>query len=218
MFESCQCVLAESLRWRYVAAVINVNCSECGAELVLDARFCRRCGAEISGTAVDSSELPTEILEPRSDISTSRLKVRTTSPETPRRVLTSDSAAKTDSAKATRRRSILIGIAVLVLLICAIAAAVAYIRINSHSRTTNDEALIYPGSQTIVDFASGDGRAMQLQTPDSLEKVIAWYEKSIKPTKTMRLTSTSVVLKNDNVTTTLASEGGKTNILIKRVK
>ena len=59
---------------------------------------------------------------------------------------------------------------------------------------------------------------MQLQTGDSLEQVIAWYEKSIKPTKTMRLTSTSVVLKNENVTTTLASEGGKTNILIKRVR
>lgn len=197
--------------------MINVNCSECGAELVLDARFCRRCGAEVSGTAVESSELPTEILEQRSEISTSRLKVRTTSPETPRRALTSDSAAETDSAKATRRRPILIAIAAL-LLIGGIAASVAYIRINSHSRTTGDAALIYPGSQTIVDFASGDGRAMQLQTQDSLEKVVAWYEKSIKPTKTMRLTSTSVVLKNDNVTTTLASEGGKTNILIKRVK
>jgi hypothetical protein len=55
-----------------------------------------------------------------------------------------------------------------------------------------------------------------LQTTDSLEKVVAWYEKSIKPTKTMRLTSTSVVLKKENLTTTVASEAGKTNILIKR--
>ncbi|HKR59381.1 MAG TPA: hypothetical protein VJS64_06570 [Pyrinomonadaceae bacterium] len=40
----------------------------------------------------------------------------------------------------------------------------------------------------------------------------------MKPTKTMRLTSTNVVLKNANVTTTLASEAGKTNILIKKIK
>lgn len=64
---------------------------------------------------------------------------------------------------------------------------------------------------------SGEGdRALQLQTPDPLERVVAWYEASIKPTKTMRLTSTSVVLRNQNVTATIAAEGNKTNILIKQ--
>ena len=122
------------------------------------------------------------------------------------------------TALAKRRRWTLIGSALVVLLICGIVASVAYVRIRSHSQTTDDATLIYPGSKTIVDVSSSDGRAIQLQTGDSLEQVIAWYEKSIKPTKTMRLTSTSVVLKNENVTTTLAGEGGKTNILIKRVK
>lgn len=104
------------------------------------------------------------------------------------------------------------------LLICGILASIAYVRINSQSRTTDDSVLIYPGSKKIVDVGSGDGRAIQLQTEDSLEQVITWYEVNMKPTKTMRLTSNSVVLKNDNVTTTLATEQGKTNILIKRVK
>jgi len=123
-----------------------------------------------------------------------------------------------DETKRKRRRSILTGSTILVLLLCGIVAVWAYVSISSHSRTTDDAALIYPGSKTIVDFSSGDGRAIQLQTDDSLEQVIAWYETFMKPTKTMRLTSTSVVLKNENVTTTVASEGGKTNILIKHVK
>ncbi|HET6671450.1 MAG TPA: hypothetical protein VFH15_14580 [Pyrinomonadaceae bacterium] len=160
------------------------------------------------------------MLDHRANLTTSRLKPRATSPETPRRdVMPVATSGASDSAvPAKRRRWALVVGPVVVLLICAVIAAVAYVRIRSHSRTTDDATLIYPGSKTIVDVASGDGRALQLQTGDSLEQVIAWYEKSIKPTKTMRLTSTSVVLKNENVTTTLASEGGKTNILIKRIR
>ncbi len=96
-------------------------------------------------------------------------------------------------------------------------ASVAYVRIRSHSRTTDSTALVYPQAQTIVDLTSAEGRALQLQTRDPLERVVAWYEASLKPTKTMRLTSTSVVLKNSNVTATIASEAGKTNILIKQL-
>jgi len=104
------------------------------------------------------------------------------------------------------------------LVLLGVLAAVAYVQIRSHSSATDDTKLIYPGSKTIVDVSSGDGRAIQLQTNDSMERVIAWYETNLKPTKTMRLTSTSIVLKNDKVTTTLATEAGKTNILIKQVK
>ena len=187
------------------------------------ANFCRRCGAVIteeSSAAPNSSELPTAMLDQKSNVNTSRLNPRATSPETPLRAVLSRLApsAGDATAQAGRRRWLLIGGALLVLLICGIVASVVYVRFNSHRRTTDDATLIYPGAKTIVDVSSGDGRAMQLQTGDSLERVIAWYEKSIKPTKTMRLTSTSVVLKNENVTTTLASEGGKTNILIKRVR
>ncbi len=187
------------------------------------AKFCRRCGAvvtEESGAALSSSELPTAMLDQKINVTTSRLNPRATSPETPLRAVISTPTLGEPAAtkQAKRRRWTLIGSALAVLLICGIAGSVAYVWIRSDSRTTDDAALIYPGSKTIVDFSSGDGRALQLQTGDSLEQVIAWYEESIKPTKTMRLTSTSVVLKNENVTTTLASEGGKTNILIKRVR
>jgi hypothetical protein len=105
-----------------------------------------------------------------------------------------------------------------VLLVCGIIASVAYVQLTSPNRISDDATLFYPGSRTIVDLGSDDGRAIQLQTNDPLDRVIAWYEKSIKPTKTMQLTTTNVVLKNQNVTVTLASEAGKTNILIKKLK
>jgi len=186
------------------------------------ANFCRRCGAVIadgSSAEVNSSELPTELLDQK-NLTTSRLNPRATSPETPLRAVVPDIASgKYDAAEqSSRRRWTVIGSAFAVLLLCGIFASVAYVRLGSHNRTTDDATLFYPGSKTIVDVSSGEGRAIQLQSGDSLEQVIAWYEKSIKPTKTMRLTSTSVVLKNENVTTTVASEDGKTNILIKRIK
>jgi len=68
----------------------------------------------------------------------------------------------------------------------------------------------------VVDMTSEEGRAIQLQTADSLDRVLAWYDESLKPTKRMRLTSTSFVLRNQNVTATIVTEDDKTNILIKQ--
>jgi hypothetical protein len=93
---------------------------------------------------------------------------------------------------------------------------VAFFRLGSQSLTTDNAELIYPGARTVVDMTSDEGRAIQLQTADSLDQVLAWYQGSIKPTKTMRLTSTSFVLRNQNVTATIATENNKTNILIKQ--
>ena len=69
----------------------------------------------------------------------------------------------------------------------------------------------------MVDLNNSGGRALQLQTEDSLDRVVEWYDATIKPTKTMRLTPTNVILKNQKVTVTVASDAGKTNILIKQV-
>lgn len=189
-----------------------------------EAKFCRRCGAVVTATAAaaafNSSELPTAILDQRIDVTTQNLNPRVTSPETPKQVMAASSDVGGDPARqAKRKRGMLIASAVVVLLLlCGLIASIAYVKVRSNNATAADTALIYPGSQTVVEFSSGDGRTLQLQTNDALEKVVAWYEKSIKPTKTMRLTSTSTVLKNENVTTTVASEAGKTNILIKRLK
>ena len=154
------------------------------------------------------------------NLTTSRLESRTTSPDRALRqaIANVQIEAPSPEQQRWRRRAAVIAGAVALLVVLGIIAAVAYVQIRSHNSSTEDAKLIYPGSKTIVDVSSGDGRAIQLQTSDSMERVIAWYETNLKPTKTMRLTSNSIVLKNDKVTTTLASEAGKTNILIKQIK
>ena len=99
--------------------------------------------------------------------------------------------------------------------IIVVVTSVAIVRIGSQS-TTDNTTLIYPGAQTVVDMTGDDGRAIQLQTDDSLDRVLAWYDETLKPTKRMRLTSTSFFLRNQKVTATIATEDKKTNILIKQ--
>jgi hypothetical protein len=84
--------------------------------------------------------------------------------------------------------------------------------------TVPKEALMYPGAQSVVDMANTDGSlTIQLETPDSLDKVERWYQTSLPFTKFVRLTSASVVMKNQNLTITLANEDNKTVILIKKL-
>jgi hypothetical protein len=105
---------------------------------------------------------------------------------------------------------------IVLIVVIGIVSSVAIVRMRSHSTTSDNAALIYPGSQTVVDITNDEGRAIQLQTGDSLDRVLAWYDASLKPTKRMRLTSTSFVLRNQKVTATIATEDNKTNILIKQ--
>jgi hypothetical protein len=142
--------------------------------------------------------------------STRRLERRTTSPapefqNAPRQQFT--------VSKKRWAPIVLIGVVVLIAM-CTLAWA-AFVRQKSH--VTNGAVLIYPGSQTVVDTTTADGRAIQLRTSDSLAKVVAWYTAKLKPAKTMQLTQSTVVMKNGNVTVTLGVEDNTTFILIKEV-
>lgn len=122
----------------------------------------------------------------------------------------------TSRSSAPTRRTAVIGVA-LVLLIIGLISAIAIIATRSDKEAPAANQLMYPGAQTVVDMSDTDGsRAIQLETSDSLDKVESWYQKNLKLTKTMRLTSASYVMKNDKVTITVASEDNKTNILIKQ--
>jgi hypothetical protein len=181
----------------------------------------------VSDGSADSSEGTTLTLNDRvAKVTTQRLDPRPTSPDRvslnqPMGNSMRDSVAAAGMRADTlphRRRipaAAIVGGIVLVVVI-GIVSSVAIVRMRSHSRTTDSAALIYPGAQTVVDMTSDEGRAIQLQTGDSLNQVLAWYQGNLKPTKTMRLTSTSFVLKNQNVTATIATEDNKTNILIKQ--
>ncbi|MGH9966900.1 MAG: zinc ribbon domain-containing protein [Pyrinomonadaceae bacterium] len=195
-------------------------CPHCGAELLAEARFCRQCGGATVAVpgASASSELPTAVFGEKIDTSTTqRLDPRPTSPERGAFVPPATAAEIGPGAGRRLPATLILGVVVIVIII-GIISSVAYVRMRSHSRTTDRAALVYPGSQVIVDMSGDSGRALQLQTGDSLERVVAWYEASLKPTKTMRLTSTSVVMRNQNVTATIAAEGNRTNILIKQMQ
>ena len=123
-----------------------------------------------------------------------------------------------------RRKSLMI--LVIIGAVAGLLTVVAVVRLRNHpgmvksSGTTSvsGKVLSYPGAQSIVDMTNNDGsRTIQLQTPDSLDRVQNWYQTNVALTKTVRLTPTSVVMKNAKVTITLANNDNKTVVLIKQL-
>jgi len=112
---------------------------------------------------------------------------------------------------------IAIGI-VLSLLIVVSVGVVWSLRAGSRSagNVQISRSLIYPGSRTVVDIGDNGGAVLQLETTDTLDKVQAWYESNLKPMKTLRVNSTSFILKREKVTVTLVSEDNLTSIVIKQ--
>jgi hypothetical protein len=106
--------------------------------------------------------------------------------------------------------------ALLLILLAGLVTTVAIMRAQLNRRNVSEESIIYPGARKAMDIvADGGGRALQLETSDSLEQVDEWYRETLKPDKVIRLSSTSVVLKNERAVATIVREGDQTNILIK---
>ncbi len=197
----------------------SLNCRICGTELLPATSFCRQCGSAISvDLAAESSEQPTALFN-ETNGTTQRLDPRPTRPERvgmnmPLTDLMASDMAPQQNWKG--RRVFIVG-ALLVVLIVAVISVVAILRVPTDSRTSVSTTLVYPGARTILDVTNQNGgRALQLETSDSFKKVEDWYQATLKPQKTVRLTSNSVVLKNENTTATIAVEGDKTNVLIKQ--
>jgi hypothetical protein len=203
----CELNLVSSLsfRQRSKLEMTSSRCGLCGAELLPATSFCRQCGSAITTeSSVESSEQPTAILGKTESARTQRLNPRATSPTI------------NASTSAPSRRTLLIG-GVILLLLIGLISAIAMVRLRSHTPALTNSQLIYPGAATTLDMTNPDGsRTIQLQTSDPLDKVESWYHNNLKLTKTVRLTSSSYVLKNEKATITLAVEDNKTNILIKQ--
>lgn len=183
-----------------------IKCQKCGADCAEGTSFCRQCGAPIdSESATAPSEQATVLLDQSVNAATHRFEPRATGPD-PMRI------SQPVETASSNRRGILIGALVIVVIGVICVATLIGLRARGEARAN----LVYPGARTVVDMTGeGGGRALHLETPDSFSNVEAWYQKELKPDKTMRLTSTSVVLKNRKTTATIASEGAKTSILIK---
>ncbi len=193
-------------------------CTECGAELLPNTSYCRQCGKPVT-QPIPSSEQVTSILDKSSDVSTTKhLEPR---PTTPTYSLHSDSLASTSVSRAGLKtgwsKLMIIGIVVSVLLVVSFAVLWLW-RSGPRSKGSNQvtRSLIYPGSRTIVDIGDSGGAVLQLETSDPLEKVRLWYEVNLKPTKTLQVTPSSIIQKQDRVTVTLVSEDKHTSIVIKQ--
>ncbi|HKO59645.1 MAG TPA: hypothetical protein VJV03_00665 [Pyrinomonadaceae bacterium] len=183
----------------------ELKCEICAAELLPGTGFCRQCGAAISATgAGGTSESPTAIFPPHDSATTQRLQARPTRRE------------QTGTKPSALRPKIFLLVSVIVLLLGGIAA-VAVLSDKTFDGAVPKEALLYPGATTVIDLDHSDGgHTIHLQTPDPLDRVERWYQNSLDLDKTLRLTSSSVVMKNAKVAITLATEDNKTNILIKQ--
>jgi hypothetical protein len=184
--------------------------------------FCRQCGAAVSPTNENFSESPTvHLSQADENAATRRLHPRITSPAPALRGSVAAGLEPTQSGDSIRHKRRL-PIALLLLAVVLVAAitivSLALFRPAGHVASTDENAnsLIYPNSRTTLDTASDSGRAIQLQTGDSSDQVVAWYTTNLKPTKTMQLTPTTTVLKNQSATVTIVGEDGKTTILIKQ--
>ena len=193
------------------------KCGLCGAELLTAASFCRQCGAAVADArAPEASEATTALFGDRADtLTTQRLDPRPTRPE--RGLRHPEDVVSEESASSRRRKAVVVGF-VLILIIVGILTTVVVMRMRDASVTADSATLIYPGAQTVIDMINPDGsRALQLKASAPLARVESWYQTNIKLSKTMRLTSTNVVMKNDKLTITLAEENGVTNILVKQL-
>lgn len=193
-------------------------CTKCGAGLIPGTSFCRQCGQPAVESAL-SSEQSTAILGKSPEVSTTkRLDPR---PTAPGYEVNSESLASTSASLTTSKRSwpklVTIGI-MLSLLIVVSVGVIWSLRTGSRSagNLQINRALIYPGARTIVDMGDSGGAVLQLETTDALGKVQAWYESNLKPMKTLRVNSTSIILKREKVTVTLVSEDNLTSIVIKQ--
>ena len=195
---------------------MNPKCRTCNAELTPGTSFCRQCGAAINHANEPESEAATTLLAGSDPVTTQRLAARPTGDR-----LLDDPApvvATTDPEIAKRkslRRALVAGAITVIAVVCILCVALVF-TFRSRARSSANAVLVYPGAKTLMDMKYDDGsRAMTLETGDSLGKVEGWYQSSLRPSKVIRLTSGSVVLKNQNTTATLVVDDDKTNILIK---
>lgn len=193
-------------------------CAKCGAGLISGTSFCRECGQRTTDLPA-SSEQVTAIFGQSQDAATTKLL--DPRPTTPGHEVNSQSLAAPSASLTRSKRSwpklITIGI-VLSLLIVVSVGVVWSLRAGSRSASTVQisRSLIYPGARTVVDIGDSGGAVLQLETTDALDKVQAWYESNLKPMKTLRVNSTSIILKREKVTITLVSEDNLTSIVIKQ--
>ena len=219
----CYPLLAQSKRPAYFCFMVNLRCAKCGAEIVPGTNFCRACGAPVEPQPAPS-EMQTAVLDEKVVRKTQRFEARTTAEASDARAVRTHLAAAAPSspepapsAPAWFSKKLLIT-AIILLTLLAVVALVAVRKAVRHSKTQTQvsQQFNYPGARTVVNVGSEGGAVLQMETTDPLEKVSAWYASTLKPTKTLQVNTATVIMKNDQITVTLAATEQGTSIVIKQ--
>jgi hypothetical protein len=206
---------------RIFVFMVTLRCAKCGLEIVPGTSFCRSCGAPVESQP-DSTERKTALLGERAEPrKTQRFESRTTADDGQAirsyRPVTPVFVSQQSPAKPSRRGLLIVGL-ILMLLVCA-SALVGVIKRTRHSArsTRMAQQLIYPGARTVINVGGENGGVLQMETTDPIDKVSDWYAATLKPTNTLQVTTATVIMKNDQVTATMAGTDQGTTIVIKQV-
>jgi len=201
------------------AEMSQAVCAKCGTALPPGVSFCRQCGQPATETSVSSEQATAVLGKSRDGATTKRLDPRPTSSDYELNSESLTSASSSLAPPSSRTRLITIVIAIMVLALVSIGVIWGLkVRNQTASNFLVDRSLAYPGARTVVDFGDRGGSVLQLETADPLEKVRDWYDLNLKPTKTLRVSPSSVIQKKDSVTVTLVSENDVTSVVIKQVR
>jgi hypothetical protein len=219
------------------------SCVNCGAELMPEARFCRRCGqpsnpldrGSVTEVTTRRLETPGQPFMPGQNMTGQQ--AMETSGQT-RAGLTAETQSLAPSSPFKKWLPVLLVLCVVILLPLfhlLIQWRKSTIRIVPTAPQTPsipqpppppaaadtksvpfDQRFVYPGARTTMIISkAGQGSTMQLQTDDSVDKVADWYIERLKPEKTLRAKD-NVVLKSDEASVIITANGSGTNIMLKQ--
>lgn len=221
----------------------DLNCKNCGMEIMPGTRFCRQCGQPAPDTSTTSvTEGTTRVLHSFADDETPTRHFYSTPAGGPPVQVDASAQARSLAAEAPapKRKSkfkIISVVSVLLVMMIVIPLGVVALRWNSAGRTVRSGApsigippvpaapnipgvptigddLRYPGATTIMDIRKANRQVIQLSTSDSLDKVVNWYEAKINPKERVRIGGAQAVLKSDQYSVVINGNGSQTQILI----
>ncbi|MGH9945006.1 MAG: zinc ribbon domain-containing protein [Pyrinomonadaceae bacterium] len=202
--------------------MLNITCAKCGAELAEGAKFCRQCGEPLllpAAGAGDLHEAATQTFEPFGEGSGVTHQLNPPQPTSPNYQASEEfpplQTHPTGVAPPVPRQAFVRNLLIVAIVAGLVAVSVVTV-LMSRKSTSDSGALVYPGAETIVDMQGTEGSTLHLRTRDSFDKVTQWYVTNLKPTKTIRISATSVILKTGARTITIVTEDNETNVVIKQ--
>ncbi|MFN2454464.1 MAG: hypothetical protein ABR577_09610 [Pyrinomonadaceae bacterium] len=223
-----------------------VTCEKCGAELMAEARYCRRCGRPSPLLdAASVTEHTTRLLDMPADYGALQPRLNT-EPIAYQPPDTTQAVANTTTRTLERRRQSPRSWRLTALLMLIAIAFVSLIVINKERRqiriisrppratvpelpplpdlppppsftARTGDALAYPGARITMNVTrSGKGSVLQMRTEDSPDEVAEWYTEKLNPTKVVKMPGLPIVLEAAGSRVIITPAGDGADIVIKR--